>query len=74
MKPYEPSEWEDNEPAAKPQTTLVIRVPRFFCSRISILTKRRVALGTKTFFPLLRISRPLSEKLSATRMSYLQMT
>ena len=21
MKPHEPSEWEDNEPAAKPQTT-----------------------------------------------------
>lgn len=42
MKPY--------EPAAKPQTTLVIRLPRFFCSRISILTKRWVALRTKTSF------------------------
>ena len=50
IKPYEPSEWEDNEPAAKPQTTLVIRLPRFFCSRISILTKRWVALRTKTSF------------------------
>ena len=50
IKPYEPSEWEDNEPAAKPQTTLVIRLPRFFCSRISILTKRWVALETKTSF------------------------
>ena len=50
IKPYEPSEWEDNEPAAKPQTTLVIRLPRFFCSPISILTKRWVALETKTSF------------------------
>ena len=40
IKPHEPSEWEDNEPAAKPQTTHVISLPRFFCSRISILTKR----------------------------------
>ena len=72
IKPYEPSEWEDNEPATKPQTTLVIRLPRFFCSRISILTKRWVALGTKT--SLLCMSRPKSAKLYATRMSYRQMT
>ena len=74
IKTYEPSEWEDNEPAAKPQTTSRHQTPPLLLLTYLYPYKKVSGSEDKNVFPLLCMSRPKSAKLSATRMSYRQMT